>query len=340
MGRCLALPDPIATDAHPETVSILVPAWNEKKRLGICLESLLELTWPKVEIIVSAGGSDGTFDEALRFVARGVTVVEQRPGQGKQSALREMLLIANGSIVYLTDADCYVPDDTFRSVVSAVASGLADASTGRYMPFREELDHPLVLYRWGIQRADERKRTMWSEGITGANCAVRRFSLESVGKFDSVVNTGTDYHLARQLRDADIGIRYVDSAVETEYGRTPRAFVNQQSRWLRNTLLHGIKFKDRAELKGTGLTLGLNAIILGLPFTWLITRWFRLALWALLSSALVWRRASYAAQASSEVGKAVPASFYAALPFMCLLDAVASVRPIIDVWRRSSRDRW
>ena len=131
-------------------MSVLVPAWNELTRIGPCLESLLAIPWPRLEIHVCAGGDDGTFAAAARFAERGVDVIDQRPGQGKQSALREMFRRATGNVIYLTDADCTVPAPVFRSVLAPILDGRAEATTGRYRPFDADLANPLVLYRWGI----------------------------------------------------------------------------------------------------------------------------------------------------------------------------------------------
>src|SRR5690606_13618117 len=51
------------------SVSVLLPAWNEASTLGRCLDSLLAIPWPDLEIILCAGGNDGTVEIAKRYAA-------------------------------------------------------------------------------------------------------------------------------------------------------------------------------------------------------------------------------------------------------------------------------
>src|SRR5215212_9347279 len=47
-------------------VSVLVPAWNAVATLDRCLTSLLTIDHPPSEVIVCAGGNDGTWEVAKR----------------------------------------------------------------------------------------------------------------------------------------------------------------------------------------------------------------------------------------------------------------------------------
>ena len=115
-------------------VSVLVPAWNAAATLDRCLASLLAIDHPPSEVIVCAGGNDGTWEIAERIAEahpRRITLIAQRAGEGKQGALRDCLARARGDILYLTDADCVVPPDTLQRVTKVVTEGEADAATGR-----------------------------------------------------------------------------------------------------------------------------------------------------------------------------------------------------------------
>src|SRR6266545_682146 len=51
------------------SVSVLLPAWNEAVMLRRCLDSILAIDWPKLEVVLCAGGNDGTLEIANRYAA-------------------------------------------------------------------------------------------------------------------------------------------------------------------------------------------------------------------------------------------------------------------------------
>jgi cellulose synthase/poly-beta-1,6-N-acetylglucosamine synthase-like glycosyltransferase len=230
------------------TVSALVPAWNESNRIASCIESLLKIQTPFVEILVSAGGNDDTWEIASTLAGDRVGVVRQEPGEGKQRALRKLFSRASGEIIYLTDGDSIVSEATLRRILTPIINGDSEVVTGNYCPYKEDLTDPFVLYQWGIDRAVDRNRPAQSAGISGANTAITRRALIASGAFDEDVQTGTDYHLARQIHRAGIEIRYVEAPVQTRYAKSASVFLSRRARWLRNTMMHGFRFKDLPEI--------------------------------------------------------------------------------------------
>src|SRR5205823_4146563 len=101
------------------------------------IESVLVLSYPDKEYILSAGGSDGTYAIARRYEERGVVVLEQQPGEGKQRALRQCFRQATGEIIFFTDADCLLDDESFERLIIPLANGEAEAATGTARPFPE-----------------------------------------------------------------------------------------------------------------------------------------------------------------------------------------------------------
>jgi len=51
--------------SDPPIVSFLVAAWNEESTVQPCIDSILHLTYPKLEIVLCAGGTDRTWEIAL-----------------------------------------------------------------------------------------------------------------------------------------------------------------------------------------------------------------------------------------------------------------------------------
>lgn len=318
-------------------VSVLLPAWNEAAMLGRCLDSLLAIEEPSLEVIVCAGGSDGTLDIARRYAGDRVTVLEQQPGEGKQAALRRCFERSTGDIIYLTDADCVVPVDTFRAVVEPVARGEVAAATGTSWPLVEQRAHTFALFQWSILHAVERRRSSDSTGLLGRNAAVRRDALLAAGAFAEPVPIGTDYHLARALLGLGERIRFVSAAVETLYPTAPGEYLSQQSRWLRNIFLHGTRSGDRTEVLAVGRTVALGAAFIAWPLTLPVTRRAGSALWLAAFATLLGLRVRYSRCLAVDRDVKLWPGYYARLPHYTLLDVLAWAAPLADV---AGRRRW
>jgi dolichyl-phosphate beta-glucosyltransferase len=109
------------------SISIIVPAYNEEKRLPSTLGAIgryLESTaWEFAEIIVVDDGSrDGTLDVARRGGARVVSNVGNR---GKGYTVRHGFMEAKGEWALFTDADLSSPIEELDKLWSA--AGRADA---------------------------------------------------------------------------------------------------------------------------------------------------------------------------------------------------------------------
>lgn len=322
------------------SISVLLPAWNDAAMIGRCLESLLAIDRPDLEIIVCAGGEDDTLDVARRYENDRVIVLEQQPGEGKQGALRRCFARSRGDIIYLTDADCVVPAGVFAAVIGPVADGEVPAATGTSRPLAEQHTEPFALFQWSILEAVEQNRTAESSGLLGRNCAVRRAAIIEAGSFAEPVPIGTDYHLAKALLARGQQIRFVPAAVETTYPTSPLAFLRQQSRWLRNIFLHGSRYGDRAELGACARTVVLGAGFYLWPLSWRWTRLPGLLIWLTGLTALVALRIRYARSLSARQRVSLDRSYYLRLPWYTLLDVAAWVWPLVDAVSRGRRLRW
>src|SRR6266702_847709 len=86
-------------------VSILIPAYNAQEWISDTIESALDQTWPKTEIIiVDDGSTDQTLAVAKGFNSRGVQVVTQ-PNQGASAARNTAYALCQGDYIQWLDAD-------------------------------------------------------------------------------------------------------------------------------------------------------------------------------------------------------------------------------------------
>ena len=120
-------------DAWPELplVSVLVAAWNEAAHINRHIESFLALRYPNKELVLCAGGNDGTLDLAYACAGPQVELLPQAPGEGKQRALARSFHQARGEVIFLTDADCELADEPFERTLWPVIGYGEQVATGK-----------------------------------------------------------------------------------------------------------------------------------------------------------------------------------------------------------------
>ena len=114
------------------SISIIIPAYNEEKRLPATLERVRTYlngsSWEFSEIVVVDDGSqDTTAEVARRFGAR---VLENPGNRGKGYTVRHGMLEARGEWALFTDADLSAPIDELGRLWSAVEREGAPAAIG------------------------------------------------------------------------------------------------------------------------------------------------------------------------------------------------------------------
>ena len=227
-------------------VSILVPAWNERHNIDAFIQSYVALTYPHRELILSAGGSDGTYERAISYAGDSIVVLRQEPGEGKQRSLRKGFVLAIGDIIVLTDADCILNQDSLDRLLHPIISGNSAVTTGVSRPKSSQMSHPFVYYQYVAlrQRDSSHPRGHDVKTLLGRNCAILRTALADVGGFDEDIAVGTDSFLGKKLVSRGHRIHLVDdSIVETEFPTSLRDYVRQRSRWGRNAILHNMRFR-------------------------------------------------------------------------------------------------
>ncbi len=122
-----------------ESIALVVPAFNEAKRIGAALEALCALIQDQrlrmSVIVVDDGSDDGTADAALDHAggpAR-LDVLSLPSNAGKGAAIRAGILAASADVIGFTDADLSTPLEELPRLVAPLRSGydLAIASRAR-----------------------------------------------------------------------------------------------------------------------------------------------------------------------------------------------------------------
>ena len=333
-------------------VSILLAAWNEEASVRSCMEAIERLDYPNLEIILCAGGTDGTWKIASALKDPRVILVAQQAGDGKQKSLQRCLEKAGGEIIYLLDAGGLITDAAFTRILTPILQGDEEVVTSSpYTPLPEQLGNPFVLSQCASRLYTALYQGDYSSNVLGASAAIWRQTLEQAGGFATVVRTGTDYDLGKRLLRAGKRVRFeVNASFPVEFQTRAVPYIRQQARWIRNVVLHGLKFGAYGEVASCLSTslVGLTMLILP-PLTLalalssgfdrelaivLTAVWIFLFLHAFLS------RIRYMKVAERWLGQRFPRSVIAWLPLFLLIDFAAWATPLYQYPTRAMRERW
>jgi cellulose synthase/poly-beta-1,6-N-acetylglucosamine synthase-like glycosyltransferase len=322
-------------------VSVLVAAWNESHHIDTHILSFLGLSYPEIELILCAGGSDDTLIRARNYAGTKVTVLEQQPGEGKQRALARCLDHASGEIIYLTDADCVFDNEALVRILSPLALDGEHVTTGTSRPLDNQLDKLLPFHLWSADVASSARWGPYVEGLLGRNTVVTHHAISAIGGLDFVALTGTDYQLARRLLRSGFMIHYVGaSVVPSEYPQTIATYRQKQSRWLRNLLIHGRHYGAEHDVRLTQRTIATGLVMTFLPLLALPFGLGVLASWALLVAHASASKVRYAYFTAATTGRSLPRRYLLSVVPLTLVDFAVWAFPVIDLFNPRRRERW
>ena len=137
--------------AQPE-YTIVVPAYNERARIGGTLEQVLEhiraQKWSAEVVVVNDGSRDDTAGFVGQFATQNpeVRLIENPGNQGKGYAVRNGILNARGKVILFTDADLSSPITEASKLFAALKKGADMAIGSRW------LDPSLQFQRQSLKR--------------------------------------------------------------------------------------------------------------------------------------------------------------------------------------------
>lgn len=174
----------------PTTISIVVPVFNEERRLQILFDGLradadrvassLDLELLEV-IAVEDGSTDGTAGLLDRFdgLPERFRVIRFPRNRGKGAAVRDGMLAARGELALMMDADLSTPLEELGVVLAAIRNGADVAIGSRALDRTKVLVHQPV-YRELMGRVFNRiLRFITRLPYQDTQCGFKLFNLET-----------------------------------------------------------------------------------------------------------------------------------------------------------------
>jgi glycosyltransferase involved in cell wall biosynthesis len=187
------------------SISIIIPALNEERMIGRCLESIAAMAFAhdRFEVLVVDNGSrDRTLDIAETFRGRLNLKVLQKTNV-RISALRNLgARAAAGDILAFLDADCVAPEDWLDRILELAPADGAGVLGANYLLPDEST---WVGRMW--HRYQEAPKSGEVSHVPAGDLIMRREDFLRLGGFDETIQTNEDYELCERARKSGMQVR-------------------------------------------------------------------------------------------------------------------------------------
>ena len=233
---------PMASDAPPPAVTVLIPAFNEEKVIVATVERILASDYADMQVLVIDDGSkDHTAYIVRSHFARDPRVaVMSIPNGGKANALNVGMAASRGEVIVALDADTQFEATT----ISRLVRWFSDPSIGAVAGNAKVGNRINMITRWQaleyiVAQNLERRALSALDTLTvvpGAVGAWRKSVLLELGGFppDTLAE---DQDLTLHVQERGYRVHFDPSAVAwTEAPATVRGLAKQRFRWAYGTL--------------------------------------------------------------------------------------------------------
>lgn len=257
-----------------QTLSIIIPAYNEQIHIETCLQMIAaQAEMPDEVIVVDNNSSDDTRAIAEQFPF--VTIIsEQR--QGSMFASHAGMNQASGDIIGRIDADSRLAADWVEMVKrsfqkNSEIAALTGRCTFRDVAFAIPFSSLHGFFYYSLQKMIAGTEILW-----GSNMAIRRSAWEVV-KQDCHLRPGIDedIDIALCLHKKDLLIRRSDDmraavAVKVQTKNSPRKVYKYLSTWPRDYFVNG--YKGRGSIIWMLMLACVIATVPVSTFYWLLSK--------------------------------------------------------------------
>jgi poly-beta-1,6-N-acetyl-D-glucosamine synthase len=199
-------------------VSVIIPAFCEEGVIGQSIEGVLNMDYPRFElIVVNDGSTDNTANVIRRYLDDSrVRLLDKKVNEGKAMALNDAVLCARAELLLIMDADAVPDRKLLRAMVphfrwgrvAAVAGNPRVRNTRKLLSRLQAIEFSSVI---GLMRRAQRiwGRVMCVSGVVGM---FRKSAIIDAGLFTPAMAT-EDIDLTWKLQTKFYDIRYEPSAM-------------------------------------------------------------------------------------------------------------------------------
>ncbi len=198
-------------------VSVIIPVFNDRNRLGLCLQSLEKQNYPKhqYEVIVVDNGSSVDIQSFIKQFNQTKFIYEAKTGS--YAARNKGIAIAKGEILAFTDADCIPSNNWIKKGVDHLTrienGGLI---AGRIDVFPRIEGKPTFIELYDISSGFPQERYIKERHFSvTANLITTKNIFKKVGRFNPQLKSGGDLEFGlRAYREGIVQVYANDVVVK------------------------------------------------------------------------------------------------------------------------------
>jgi len=192
-------------------VSVVLPTYNRRQSLGRAIQSVLQQTYARLELlVVDDGSTDGTEQLVHGLGDARISYLRHENNRGGSAARNTGLGAARGELIAFQDSDDeWLAHKLERQVAFLVSAG--ERTGAVYCPYRRDLldgsseTHPRDP--GSAPRGDIHRALLHANFIGTPTIVARRPCYESVGGFDEALRRFQDWDwMIRVSRDWEVGL--------------------------------------------------------------------------------------------------------------------------------------
>jgi cellulose synthase/poly-beta-1,6-N-acetylglucosamine synthase-like glycosyltransferase len=262
-------------------ISIIIPARNEERNIGSCLQSVINQTYPAdlfEIIVVDDHSTDNTVQVVQSFKNENIhciflkNYIKDNLNSYKKKAIEAAITQSTGNLIVTTDADCFMDKNWLQTIASFyqtykpafIAAPVSINCDNRFLSIFQALDFMTLQ---GITGASVYKKM--HSMCNGANLAYEKIAFEEVDGFKGIdtIASGDDMLLMHKIYqrypERVLFLKSKEAIVQTKPMDTLKDFFNQRIRWASKA----DKYDDRRILVVLILVYFFNLLLLILPLT-------------------------------------------------------------------------
>lgn len=249
-------------------VNIVIPAWKEREIFKGCLLAITKLTYPKLKVIVNAGGEEETIRIAESFKKfEYFNIIYQKEGGGKIKAINDCLSFIIGGVILLIDSDIYLRDEDLFKMLSVIVNKNENVVISMLKPHISQIHKNIVRYLLINRNALFRKFfSQYNQNSISQCTMLRLIVIKTVGKFTEKRLIGDGESIGLDILKKNFKIYQLKSHVQSfNYPDNIKDYISQNIRWIQNSYFNKIKTPKKHFLNFFLLTI-VSLYLLIFPF--------------------------------------------------------------------------